>query len=72
MPWSRRLGKAVEARLSRLPDRRVAVEENVEWIKNRNSSCGLFGRQPVQPAAFASVKACLLKVTRAAHRHSGR
>jgi uncharacterized protein YecT (DUF1311 family) len=58
-----RLGKAVEGRLSRLPDRRLAVEENVEWIKNRNSSCGISGRQPVQPAAFASVKACLLKVT---------
>jgi uncharacterized protein YecT (DUF1311 family) len=59
----RRLGNAVEARLSRLPDRRLAVEENVEWVKNRNASCGLFGRQPVQPAAFASVKACLVKVT---------
>jgi uncharacterized protein YecT (DUF1311 family) len=58
-----RLGKAVEGRLSRLPDRRLAVEENVEWIKNRNSSCGILGRQPVQPAAFASIKACLLKVT---------
>jgi uncharacterized protein YecT (DUF1311 family) len=58
-----RLGKAVEARLSRLPDRRLAVEENVEWIRNRNASCGILGRQPVQPAAFASIKACLLKVT---------
>ena len=58
-----RLGKAVEARLSRLPDRRLAVEENVEWIRNRNASCGILGRQPVQPAAFPSIKACLLKVT---------
>jgi uncharacterized protein YecT (DUF1311 family) len=58
-----RLGKAVEGRLGRLPDRRLAVEENVEWIKNRNASCGLFGRQPVQPTAFPAVKACLLKVT---------
>jgi len=58
-----RLGKVVEARLSRLPDRRLAVEENVEWIRNRNASCGIVGRQPVQPAAFPSIKACLLKVT---------
>src|SRR6476661_3070718 len=58
-----RLGKAVEGRLSRLPDRRLAVEENVEWIRNRNASCGILSRQPLQPAAFAAVKACLLKVT---------
>ena len=35
----------------------------MEWIRARDSSCGLFGFQPVQPAAFASVKACLLKAT---------
>jgi uncharacterized protein YecT (DUF1311 family) len=35
----------------------------VEWIKNRNSSCGIRGAQPIQPGAFASVKACLRKVT---------
>ena len=58
-----RLNGAVESRLSRIADRRLAVEENVEWIRNRNSSCGLFGGQPVQPAAFASIKACFLKVT---------
>jgi uncharacterized protein YecT (DUF1311 family) len=58
-----RLNSAVESRLTRIADRRLAVEENVEWIRNRNSSCGIFGRQGVQPAAFASVKACLLKVT---------
>src|SRR5436190_2256650 len=48
-----RLNSAVESRLSRIADRRLAVEENVEWIRNRNSSCGLFGGQQVQPAAFA-------------------
>ncbi len=58
-----RLSKAVEGRLSRLPDRQLAVEENVEWIKNRNASCGILSRQPVQPAALASIKACLLRVT---------
>jgi len=58
-----RLGAAVEARLSRIVDRRQAVEENVEWIESRNASCGIFGVQPIQPAAFPSVKACLLKAT---------
>jgi uncharacterized protein YecT (DUF1311 family) len=58
-----RLSAAVEARLSRIVDRRQAVEENVEWITDRNASCGVFGLQPVQPAAFLSVKACLLKAT---------
>ena len=58
-----KLSAAVEARLSRIADRRAAASENVEWIKARDSSCGLFGLQPVQPAAFASVKACLLKAT---------
>lgn len=62
-PLGGRLSKAVEGRLSRLPDRRAAIGENVEWIKARNSSCGIVGGQPVQPAAFAAVKACLSKVT---------
>lgn len=59
-----RLNAAVEARLSRIVDRRQAVAENVEWITNRNASCGIFGTQPIQPAAFQAVKACLLKATR--------
>ena len=58
-----KLSAAAETRLSRILDRRAAIAENVEWIKARDSSCGLFGLQPVQPAAFASVKACLLKAT---------
>lgn len=58
-----KLSGAVEARLSRILDRRAAVAENVEWIRARDSSCGLFGLQPLQPAAFASIKACLLKAT---------
>src|ERR1044071_1505775 len=45
-----RLSAAVEARLSRIVDRRQAVEENVEWIESRNASCGVYGLQPVQPA----------------------
>jgi uncharacterized protein YecT (DUF1311 family) len=58
-----KLSSAAEARLSRVLDRRAAVSENVEWIKARDSSCGLLGLQPVQPGALASIKACLLKAT---------
>ncbi|MBR1125864.1 hypothetical protein JQ628_30370 [Bradyrhizobium lablabi] len=60
-----RLGSAVDARLNRIADRRMAIEENVEWIRSRNSSCGIFVRQgvAVAPENFSRVKACLLKVT---------
>src|SRR5215510_9584713 len=58
-----KLSAALESRFSRVLDRRAATAENVEWIKARDSSCGLFGLQPVQPAALASIKACLLKAT---------
>ena len=42
-----RLSRAIEGRLDRLSDRRLAIEENAEWIKNRNASCGIFGNQAV-------------------------
>ncbi len=58
-----KLSAAAESRLSRILDRRAAVSENVEWMKARDSSCGLFGLQPMQPAAFPAVKACLTKST---------
>jgi uncharacterized protein YecT (DUF1311 family) len=58
-----RLNGAVGGRLGRVADRRLAVEENVEWARNRNSSCGILSSQPIQAAAYSSVKACLLKVT---------
>jgi uncharacterized protein YecT (DUF1311 family) len=49
--------------MSRLPDRRLAVEENAEWIRLRNSSCGVFMQQSVRAQAIQSAKACLLKET---------
>ena len=58
-----KLSGAAEARLSRILDRRAAIAENVEWITSRNSSCGIFGVQPIQPAALGAVKACLIKAT---------
>jgi uncharacterized protein YecT (DUF1311 family) len=55
-----KLSGAIEARLNRLADRRVAIEENAEWIKSRNASCGIFGRTPVRYEDVEAVKACLL------------
>src|SRR5258708_33319314 len=60
---SARLNSAVQDRMSRLPDRRLAVEENAEWIRLRNSSCGVFGQQSVRSQTIQSAKACLLKET---------
>jgi uncharacterized protein YecT (DUF1311 family) len=58
-----RLNDAVQARLSRLPDRSLAVEENVAWIRARNSSCGIFGRDAVRFDNLEAVRACLLRET---------
>jgi uncharacterized protein YecT (DUF1311 family) len=56
-----KLNGAIQNRLDRLPDRRHAIEENAVWIKNRNSSCGIFGRASVASQDVKSVAACLLK-----------
>ena len=53
---SARLNSAVQDRMSRLPDRRLAVEENAEWIRLRNSSCGVFMQQSVRAQAIQSAK----------------
>jgi uncharacterized protein YecT (DUF1311 family) len=58
---SPKLAGAIQDRMNRLPDRRRAVEENAGWIRNRNSSCAIFGRQAVRIQDFPSVKSCLLK-----------
>jgi uncharacterized protein YecT (DUF1311 family) len=58
-----RLNVAVQERLDRIADRRVAIEENVEWIRSRNLSCGIFDRQGTANLQIAPVKACLLKQT---------
>jgi len=57
-----KLSGALQDRLDRLANRRVAIEENAEWIKNRNSSCGIFD-QTVSYQDLVSVQACLLKET---------
>ena len=58
-----RLSTAIADRLNRLPNRRLAIEENAEWIRDRNSSCGVFGRQGVKSQDLKSVRDCLLKET---------
>lgn len=58
-----RLNAAVQERLNRIADRRMAIEENVEWIASRNLSCGIFDRQGTANLQVALVKACLLKQT---------
>jgi uncharacterized protein YecT (DUF1311 family) len=60
---SGKLNSAIEDRLNRIPNRRLAIEENAEWIKDRNSSCGIFGNQSVRYQDIRSVKSCLLKET---------
>lgn len=58
-----RLNVAVEGRLNRIADRRMAIAENVEWVLDRNLSCGIFDRQSTANLQVAAVKACLLKQT---------
>jgi uncharacterized protein YecT (DUF1311 family) len=57
------LSRAIAARLNRLPNRRLAIEENAEWIRDRNSSCGILGRQPIRREDIKPVRDCLLKET---------
>jgi uncharacterized protein YecT (DUF1311 family) len=58
-----RLSEAVQDRLSRVADRRMAIEENAAWIKERNLSCGIFGSDPIHFDDIEPIIACLLKET---------
>jgi uncharacterized protein YecT (DUF1311 family) len=60
---STKLSKAVQDRLDRLPNRRHAIEENVEWVRNRNASCGIFRNQRLSAPDVVYIKSCLLKQT---------
>lgn len=57
------LASAIQERLSRLPDRLPAIEDNAQWIKGRNLSCGIFGNDPVRPENLEPVVACLKRET---------
>ena len=58
-----KLSGAIAERLNRLPNRSLAIEENAEWIRERNSSCGILGRQPLKNQDIKPVRDCLLKET---------
>ncbi len=58
-----KLNSAMQSRLDRTPNRRIAIEENAKWIRDRNSSCGIFRQQSVSAKDFKSVKDCLLLET---------
>src|ERR1700758_5085403 len=45
-----KLNAAIDERLNRLADRRVAIEENAEWARERNQSCGILRKEPVRNA----------------------
>ncbi len=54
---------AIAERLNRIPNRRLAIGENAEWIRDRNSSCGILGQQPLKRDEIKPVRDCLLKET---------
>jgi len=58
-----KLATAIQERLNRVPDRLLAVEENAQWIRDRNQSCGIFGRDPIRVENLEPVTACLLTET---------
>jgi uncharacterized protein YecT (DUF1311 family) len=58
-----KLSSAIADRLNRLPNRRLAIEENASWIRDRNSSCGILGQQPLKRNELQPVRDCLLKET---------
>jgi uncharacterized protein YecT (DUF1311 family) len=58
-----KLSRAIAERLSRIPNRRLAIEENAEWVRDRNSSCGILGRQAVRREDIKPVRDCLLRET---------
>jgi uncharacterized protein YecT (DUF1311 family) len=61
---SGKLNTAVQQRLNRLPNRSLAIEENAEWIRDRNFSCGIYQRQQkISNRNLTPIKACLLKET---------
>src|ERR1700736_5804511 len=53
-----KLNTAIQERLDRLANRRLAIEENAEWIKDRNSSCGMFKGLGISNEHIHPIKAC--------------
>src|SRR5258708_12143816 len=55
-----RLNVAVQDRVDRLADRRMAIEENGEWIKGRSLSCGIFEHPGLRSHHIPSTQPCPL------------
>jgi uncharacterized protein YecT (DUF1311 family) len=58
-----KLASAIQDRLNRIPDRLPAVEENAQWLRDRNLSCGIFGNDPIRSGDIEPIVACLSKET---------
>ena len=58
-----KLANAIQERLNRIPDRLPAIEENAEWLQDRNQSCGIFGNDPIRSGDIEPIVACLSKET---------
>ena len=58
-----RLSTAIDDRLRRVANRPLAIAENAEWIRERDSSCGIFQTQAIPNQYVKSVQSCLLKET---------
>src|SRR5437868_12326678 len=58
-----KLSAAIQDRLNRIANRPLAIAENAEWIRDRNSSCGIVGTQSMSYHSFKSIQSCLLKET---------
>jgi uncharacterized protein YecT (DUF1311 family) len=58
-----KLANAIQERLNRIPDRLPAIEENAEWLQDRNLSCGVFGNDPIRSGDIEPIGACLSKET---------
>jgi uncharacterized protein YecT (DUF1311 family) len=58
-----KLSAAIQDRLDRIANRPLAIAENAEWIRDRNSSCGIFGTQSISYQNFKPIQSCLLKET---------
>jgi uncharacterized protein YecT (DUF1311 family) len=58
-----KLSAAIQERLTRIPNRRLAIAENAGWVRDRNSSCSIFGRQNISSQDINPIKGCLLKET---------
>ena len=57
---SGKLKAAIQDRLNRLANRRLAIAENAKWIKDRNSSCGIPRNRAISYQDVAPIQACLL------------